>query len=137
MQGRSQAVSRHHSKSTSRGISASAAAAASDVITHEALDIQRVPALSVRVLTRCQTGVMRLTGGDLQLCSPDSLWTGQDNYVWILTDHSSGKVAVVDPSEARPVVAALQQRWACPAPGQLPLSWTTGFVAACVCFMLL
>lgn len=36
----------------------------------------------------------------------------QQNYVWLLTE-PSGKVGVVDPSEARPVINALQQRWAC------------------------
>ena len=34
----------------------------------------------------------------------------QDNYVWILQESQSGKVAVVDPSEAEPVTRALEQR---------------------------
>lgn len=34
----------------------------------------------------------------------------QDNYVWILQESHSGKVAVVDPSEAEPVARALEQR---------------------------
>lgn len=32
----------------------------------------------------------------------------QDNYVWVLRE-PGGKVAVVDPSEAKPVAAALDQ----------------------------
>ena len=36
----------------------------------------------------------------------------QDNYVWILSEASSGMTAVVDPSEAAPVAAALEDRWA-------------------------
>ena len=32
----------------------------------------------------------------------------QDNYVWVLRE-PGGKVAVVDPSEAKPVAAALEQ----------------------------
>lgn len=34
----------------------------------------------------------------------------QDNYAWVLRDAASGKVAVVDPSEAAPVAAALKER---------------------------
>lgn len=34
----------------------------------------------------------------------------QDNYVWVLHESGSGKTAVVDPSEAAPVIAALDQR---------------------------
>ncbi len=34
----------------------------------------------------------------------------QDNYVWILQEAQSGKVAIVDPSEAAPVAEALEQR---------------------------
>ena len=34
----------------------------------------------------------------------------QDNYVWILQESQSGKVAVVDPSEAEPVARALEER---------------------------
>ena len=34
----------------------------------------------------------------------------QDNYVWILQESQSGKVAVVDPSEAQPVARALEER---------------------------
>ncbi|KAK9811355.1 hypothetical protein WJX72_002367 [[Myrmecia] bisecta] len=33
-----------------------------------------------------------------------------DNYVWLLVDKNSGKVAVVDPSEAAPVIQALKDR---------------------------
>ncbi|CAK0784144.1 hypothetical protein CVIRNUC_007347 [Coccomyxa viridis] len=33
-----------------------------------------------------------------------------DNYVWILQESQSGKVAVVDPSEAQPVARALEER---------------------------
>ncbi|CAL5230014.1 g13457 [Coccomyxa viridis] len=33
-----------------------------------------------------------------------------DNYVWILQEAQSGKVAIVDPSEAAPVAEALEQR---------------------------
>ena len=33
----------------------------------------------------------------------------QDNYVWILQESQSGKVAVVDPSEAQPVARALEE----------------------------
>ena len=38
----------------------------------------------------------------------------QDNYAWLLLEQS-GKVAVVDPSEAAPVMAALESR-CCPPP---------------------
>ena len=34
----------------------------------------------------------------------------QDNYVWLLQEKKSGKVAVVDPSEAKPVAAVIQDR---------------------------
>ncbi len=33
----------------------------------------------------------------------------KDNYAWILRDADSSKVAVVDPSEAAPVAAALKE----------------------------
>lgn len=36
-------------------------------------------------------------------------WAVQDNYAWLLRE-GSGKVAVVDPSEAAPVVQALESR---------------------------
>lgn len=36
----------------------------------------------------------------------------QDNYVWILQESGSGKIAVVDPSEAAPVAKALDERYA-------------------------
>ena len=39
-----------------------------------------------------------------------SLSALQDNYVWILQEAQSGKVAIVDPSEAAPVAEALEQR---------------------------
>ena len=32
-----------------------------------------------------------------------------DNYAWLLTDSGSGAVAVVDPAEPEPVIAALRQ----------------------------
>ena len=38
-----------------------------------------------------------------------ALGAAQDNYAWLLREES-GKVAVVDPSEAAPVVAALESR---------------------------
>jgi len=34
----------------------------------------------------------------------------QDNYVWLLQEKKSGKVAVVDPSEFKPVASAIQER---------------------------
>lgn len=34
----------------------------------------------------------------------------QDNYVWLLKEKKSGKVAVVDPSEFKPVASAIQDR---------------------------
>lgn len=45
----------------------------------------------------------------------------QDNYAWLLLEQS-GKVAVVDPSEAAPVMAALESR-CCPPPSPA-LLWT-------------
>ena len=38
----------------------------------------------------------------------NKLWSPQDNYVWILRE-PSGKVAIVDPSEAAPVAAGLKR----------------------------
>ena len=90
------------SLSLRRQASACAAAAATDMITHEALDVQRVSALS-------------------------------DNYVWLLTERSSGKIAVVDPSESKPVIAALQQRWASLTPGQLPPDCSKPCCVRCLC----
>ncbi len=37
----------------------------------------------------------------------------QDNYSWLLTEKASGKTAVVDPAEAKPVIAALEARSVC------------------------
>jgi len=37
--------------------------------------------------------------------------SAQDNYVWILQESGSGKIAVVDPSEAAPVAKALDERY--------------------------
>ena len=34
----------------------------------------------------------------------------QDNYVWLLHESGMGKTAVVDPSEAAPVIKALDER---------------------------
>ena len=98
-------VCQHQRSPLLRGVTASAAVAATDVITHEALHVQRVPALSV-----CCAPAWDLQGCCLSCNKTYSLL--QDNYVWILTERSTGKVAVVDPSEAKPVISALQQRWA-------------------------
>ncbi len=35
----------------------------------------------------------------------------QDNYVWLLQEKKSGKVAVVDPSEFKPVASTIQERY--------------------------
>ena len=35
----------------------------------------------------------------------------QDNYVWLLQEKKSGKVAVVDPSEFKPVATVIQDRF--------------------------
>lgn len=39
-----------------------------------------------------------------------SLACGQDNYVWVLHESETGKTAIVDPSEAKPVAQALDDR---------------------------
>lgn len=40
----------------------------------------------------------------------------QDNYVWLLQEKESGKVAVVDPSEYKPVASAIHDRCSSKAP---------------------
>lgn len=43
-------------------------------------------------------------------CSSQVACPLQDNYVWLLKEKKSGKVAVVDPSEFKPVASAIQDR---------------------------
>ena len=110
-----------------------------DTVHHPQLDAQRIPCLSVctflskslatlpsKILlasadnvacnnasTACPAQVSlraalgRLRSG-LFVLAESRGW--QDNYAWLLTDSRTGKVAVVDPSEARPVQQALEKR---------------------------
>ncbi|DBB09742.1 TPA: hypothetical protein ACH3X3_001377 [Trebouxia sp. C0006] len=48
-----------------------------------------------------------ITVGDLEVQRIPCL---SDNYVWLLQEKTSGKVAVVDPSEFKPVASAIQER---------------------------
>ena len=102
-----------------RGLSArlcaAMAASTCGLETAGSIEVQRIPALSVRscshqlFVLRCSNFLM--TWQLRCVCSSAAhLVPPQDNYVWLLQDKKSGKVAVVDPSEAEPVVKALKER---------------------------
>eukprot|EP00891_Asterochloris_glomerata_P004686 jgi/Astpho2/4686/Aster-00247 len=91
------------------------AASTSGLETAGNIEVQRIPALSVRCCLQqisMQTSSSSLMTWRLRCaCSSAAhLVPPQDNYVWLLQDKESGKVAVVDPSEAEPVVKALKER---------------------------
>ena len=89
---------------------ATTAAAGTAMADHSLLTVHRIPCLTVRPPRLCAPflhstrDAMRLglSGGQRQpLCL-------QDNYVWVLQE-PSGKVAIVDPSEAEPVAHRLKE----------------------------
>lgn len=77
------------------------------------MSVQRVPCLSVRqICTLCDFASCTLVKG---LCVSGiimhAVLVAQDNYVWLLHESGMGKTAVVDPSEAAPVIKALDDRY--------------------------
>ena len=76
---------------------------------HSLLTVHRIPCLTVRPrqLVLLTTPCSVLCTKDVP-CLEGKLSGLQDNYVWVLQE-PSGKCAVVDPSEAEPVLAHLKE----------------------------